>query len=138
MRRRARGGPDSADAAERAAASNAAPWPQDLHFDRARRVLAVSYDDGATVEIPFELLRVESPSAEVQGHGAGGKRLVRGKADVNVRDAEPVGHYAVRIVFDDGHDSGLFTWDYLRRLGEESATRLAAYRAQLAKADDGG
>ncbi len=116
-------------------AARPAPWPEELHFDRARRVLAVAYDDGATVEVPFELLRVESPSAEVQGHGAGGKRLVRGKADVGVRDAEPVGHYAVRILFDDGHDSGLFTWEYLRRLGEDRDGLMAAYRARLAEAE---
>jgi DUF971 family protein len=96
------------------------PWPLDLTFDRVARRLAVSFDDGAIVSIPFELLRVESPSAEVQGHGPHDKKLVLGKENVSVTDALPVGRYAVRIVFDDGHDTGLFTWPLLRRLGEEA------------------
>ena len=89
-------------------------WPTDLSFDRTQKVLRVAFDDGAAFEIPFELLRVESPSAEVQGHSPSQKVLVRDKADVGVRTAEPVGRYAVRITFDDGHDSGLFTWPYPR------------------------
>jgi DUF971 family protein len=107
------------------------PWPAELTFDRSNRVLAVRFDDGAAAELPFELLRVESPSAEVQGHG-GQRQIVPGKAMVNVRDALPVGRYAVRIVFDDGHESGIYTWDFLYALGQERDARMAAYLAALA------
>jgi DUF971 family protein len=105
-------------------------WATDLAFDRAGRCLRVSFDDGAAFAIPFELLRVESPSAEVQGHG-GRKVIVRGKADVGVSEAFPVGRYAVRIVFDDGHETGIYSWAYLRKLGEEQDALLAAYRAAV-------
>jgi DUF971 family protein len=90
-------------------------WPAELVFKREARVLHIVFDDGATADIPYEKLRVESPSAEVQGHG--NKRVVTGKANVGIVDAKPVGRYAVRIVFDDGHDTGIFSWDYLRELG---------------------
>ncbi len=106
-------------------------WPTDLSFDRTQKVLRIAFDDGAAFEIPFELLRVESPSAEVQGHSPSQKVLVRDKADVGVRTAEPVGRYAVRITFDDGHDSGLFTWPYLRKLGREKDSLLRTYRKAL-------
>ncbi|MAC89443.1 MULTISPECIES: DUF971 domain-containing protein [Maricaulis] len=96
----------------------ARPWPETLDFSSADKRLHVRFDDGQAFEIPFETLRVESPSAEVQGHGPGEKKVVTGKKNVGVRAAEPVGRYAVRILFDDGHDSGLFTWDYLYALGE--------------------
>jgi DUF971 family protein len=91
-------------------------WPVELAFRRDARQLHIVFDDGATADIPFETLRVESPSAEVQGHGPGEKRVVRGKEGVGVREAHPVGRYAVRIVFDDGHDTGIYSWDYLRKL----------------------
>ncbi len=91
-------------------------WPAELVFRREARVLHIVFDDGAEADIPFETLRVESPSAEVQGHGPGEKRIVTGKADVGVLDALPVGKYAVRIVFDDGHDTGIYAWEYLRKL----------------------
>ena len=94
-----------------------AVWPADLLFRRDARELRVTFDDGAVVDIPFEKLRVESPSAEVQGHGPGEKRTVTGKENVGVVEANPVGRYAVRIVFDDGHDTGIYTWEYLRKLG---------------------
>ncbi|MEN0653161.1 MULTISPECIES: DUF971 domain-containing protein [Hyphobacterium] len=96
------------------------PWPVKLDFNRAGRALHIAYDDGAAFTIPFQTLREESPSAEVQGHGPGQKVTVTGKENVGVRAANPVGRYAVQIVFDDGHDSGLFTWDYLRELGERN------------------
>lgn len=96
------------------------PWPQELRFSKADKALHVTFDDGKRYAIPFETLRVESPSAEVQGHGPGEKKHVTGKENVLVTDAEPVGRYAVRLVFDDGHDSGLFTWDYLYALGESA------------------
>ncbi len=105
-------------------------WPSDLAFDRESQCLRIAFDDGAAFAIPFELLRVESPSAEVQGHG-GRKVIVRDKAQVGVTDALPVGRYAVRIVFDDGHETGIYSWAYLRKLGEEQDILLAAYRAAV-------
>lgn len=93
-----------------------APWPTDLVFRSGARVLHVTFDDGTALDIAYEKLRVESPSAEVQGHGPGEKKTVTGKQDVMVTDATPVGRYAVRIVFDDGHDTGIYSWDYLRKL----------------------
>lgn len=90
-------------------------WPKQLVFKREAKLLHVAFEDGVHVDIPFEKLRVESPSAEVQGHG--NKRVVTGKANVGIVDAKPVGRYAVRIVFDDGHESGIYSWDYLRELG---------------------
>lgn len=98
----------------------ARPWPEELRFSGSDKALHIAFDDGARMSIPFETLRVESPSAEVQGHGPGEKRIVTGKENVQVTGAEPVGRYAVRLVFDDGHDSGLFTWDYLYALGESA------------------
>ena len=97
------------------------PWPQDLTFSRERKTLDIAFDDGAPFSIPFKTLRSESPSAEVQGHGPGQKQVVTGKDNVQITGAEPVGRYAVRLIFDDGHDSGLFTWDYLYTLGEQAA-----------------
>jgi DUF971 family protein len=94
---------------------SAAPWPTDLAFDRAQRQLRVTFDDGHVAAISFEKLRVESPSAEVQGHG-GPKANVTGKADVGILEAHAVGRYAVRIVFDDGHETGIYSWAYLREL----------------------
>ena len=96
----------------------AGPWPVRLTFQTGAKRLRAEFDDGAAFDIPFELLRVESPSAEVQGHGPGQKKTVTGKRDVQVTAAEPVGRYAVRLTFDDGHDSGIYSWDYLRALGE--------------------
>ncbi|MGE0597633.1 MAG: gamma-butyrobetaine hydroxylase-like domain-containing protein [Hyphomonadaceae bacterium] len=107
------------------------PWPTDLVFDREAKALRIAFDDGAAFEIPFELLRVESPSAENKGHGGETPPPVKGKANVSVVRAEPVGRYAVRIVFDDGHDTGLYSWDLLRTLGEEKDARMRAYRETL-------
>jgi DUF971 family protein len=103
------------------------PWPTELRLDGAKTVLTVSYDNGERFELPAEYLRVESPSAEVQGHGPGQKQIVAGKEKVKIADLEPVGNYAVRILFDDGHDTGLYSWDYLRELGREHAARWAVY-----------
>jgi DUF971 family protein len=97
------------------------PWPKQLRVVSADKTLQVSFDDGNQFTIPFETLRVESPSAEVQGHSPDQKIAVTGKQDVIVTAAEPVGRYAVRLVFDDGHDSGLYTWDYLYALGQAAA-----------------
>ncbi len=108
-----------------------APWPETLAFRAGARALDIRFDDGQTLSIPFELLRVESPSAEVQGHAAHQKKLVAGKARVQVTGAEPVGRYAVRLTFDDGHDSGIYSWRYLRELGETASERLDEYARRL-------
>lgn len=110
------------------------PWPTKLTFSKSKRALAIAFDDGARFDIPFELLRVESPSAEVQGHAPHQKQLVAGKGAVQVIEAEPVGRYAVRLSFDDGHASGIYSWDYLRELGETANAQMAAYVARLAEA----
>jgi DUF971 family protein len=95
------------------------------------RVLEVAFDDGAIFLLPFEYLRTHSPSAEVKGHGPGQEVLVLGKQDVGIRAVEPVGQYAVKLVFDDGHDSGLFTWKYLRDLGENQKSNWSKYLARV-------
>jgi DUF971 family protein len=105
----------------------------ELRLDRATRTLHVAYDDGARFALPAEYLRVESPSAEVQGHGPGQKTLVAGKRGVAIAGIEPVGHYAVRLIFDDGHDTGIYSWEYLREMAEEQEARMAAYEAELAR-----
>jgi DUF971 family protein len=114
-----------------AAGAKDRPWPARLRFKRAERLLVLELDGGETLSVPYELLRVESPSAEIQGHGPGGKTLIAGKRSVQVERAEPVGAYAVRIVFDDGHDTGLFTWDYLAKLAREQNALMAAYEERL-------
>jgi DUF971 family protein len=95
------------------------------------RVLEVSFDDGARYLLPFEYLRVHSPSAEVKGHGPGQEVLVLGKQNVEIKGVEPVGQYAVKLVFDDGHDSGLYTWKYLRELGDTYTQKWAAYQSRV-------
>ena len=112
--------------------TDASPWPTDIRLKRKERVVEVEFDDGARFRLPAELLRVESPSAEVQGHGAGQKKTVPGKANVAITALEPVGNYALRIVFDDGHDTGLYVWDYLRDLGENQEERFQSYLDELA------
>ncbi len=102
------------------------------------RVLEVAFADGSRFALPFEYLRVHSPSAEVQGHGGGQAVLVLGKQDVVVRAVEPIGHYAVRLVFDDGHGSGLYTWRYLHELGAQYAEKWASYLARVAAPRHGG
>jgi DUF971 family protein len=103
------------------------PWPLELRLDRDRRVLTVSFDTGESYGLAAEYLRVESPSAEVQGHGPSQKQIVTGKEDLRIKALEAVGNYAVRIVFDDGHDTGLYSWDYLLELGREQKSKWAAY-----------
>ncbi len=109
-------------------------WPTELRLKRAEKLLEIAFEDGAQFRLPAEYLRVESPSAEVQGHGPGQKQLVAGRADVGIARIEPVGHYAVRIVFDDGHDTGIFSWTYLHELGREQERRWADYLTALARA----
>jgi DUF971 family protein len=110
------------------------PVPTEIRLRRGSRVLAVSFADGSVFELPFEYLRVYSPSAEVKGHGPGQEVLVTGKENVGIRAIEPVGQYAVRLVFDDGHDTGLYTWRYLHKLGREHAERWARYLERRAHA----
>ena len=108
-----------------------APAPQSLTVHGVSRVLEVAFSDGATFRIPFELMRVYSPSAEVQGHGPGQEVLQTGKRDVELAALEPIGNYAVKPVFSDGHESGIFTWDYLYELGAKQAELWAEYLARL-------
>lgn len=91
-------------------------WPTELRVNPGKDTLRVAFSDGATIVLSAEKLRVESPSAEVRGHGGAKPPPIRGKENVKISRLEPVGNYAVRIVFDDGHDSGLYSWDYLKRL----------------------
>ncbi|PXW94120.1 DUF971 family protein [Sphaerotilus hippei] len=105
--------------------------PTALTVHQHSRVLEVGYADGASFRLPFEFLRVLSPSAEVRGHGQGQEVLQTGKRDVLIVDLEPVGHYAVKPTFSDGHDSGLYTWAYLRELGEGQDRLWADYLARL-------
>jgi DUF971 family protein len=108
-----------------------ASWPVELRVFKAEARLEIEFSDGVTHSLPAEYLRVESPSAEVQGHGAAQKKIVGGRRYVNIASIEPVGHYAIRIVFDDRHDSGIYSWSYLRELGDNYAERWAAYQAAL-------
>ena len=108
------------------------PPPTEIRLDRAARVLHVSFEDGTRYALPAEYLRVESPSAEVQGHHPGQKQTVAGRRHVGIIAVEPVGHYAVRLVFDDLHDTGIFSWDYLAELGREQDGRWAGYLDALA------
>jgi DUF971 family protein len=110
------------------------PWPIDLKYASAQRVLSVRFDDGTSFQLPAEYLRVESPSAEVQGHGSGQRQTVAGKRNVAIVRIEPIGRYAARIVFDDGHDTGLFSWTYLHELGRDRAKRWADYERRMAAA----
>jgi DUF971 family protein len=109
-------------------------WPTEIRLKRAEKRLEIDFDDGKTFALPAEYLRVESPSAEVQGHGPGQKTLVPGKAAVGIKSVEAVGNYAIRIIFDDGHDTGIFSWAYLRELGREQPTRWRNYLAALQSA----
>jgi DUF971 family protein len=110
----------------------AAPTAITVH--QASRVLEVAFDDGARFRIPFELMRVYSPSAEVQGHGPGQEVLQTGKRGVGITDIQPVGHYGVQPRFSDGHDSGIFSWAYLYRLGRDEAALWRQYEERLAAA----
>jgi DUF971 family protein len=104
-----------------------ARWPVELRLKQAEKRLEISFDDGSRFSLPAEYLRVESPSAEVQGHGPGQRTLVTGRAHVGIIGLEPVGNYAVRIIFDDLHDTGIFSWSYLYQLGGEHEERWRAY-----------
>ena len=107
------------------------PTPTALTVHSKSRLLAVAFSDGAVFEIPFELMRVYSPSAEVQGHGPGQEVLQTGKREVDVVELEPIGNYAVKPVFSDGHESGIFSWDYLYEMGANQSSLWDDYNRRL-------
>ena len=107
-------------------------WPTEIRVKRVAKELEVDFDNGITFTYPAELLRVESPSAEVQGHSASQKTIVAGKRHVGIVEVEPVGHYAVRIRFDDGHATGIYSWAYLYEMGENRDSLQQAYLGALA------
>ena len=109
--------------------------PSEIKLQKKSRQISISFDDGSHFELPFEYLRVHSPSADVQGHGPGQEILQKGKENVQVTNIEPVGHYAVRLVFDDGHDTGLYAWDYLYLL---CRNREQLWRDYLKRLDQAG
>src|SRR5918997_1064272 len=106
-------------------------WPTELRLARDRRSLSIAFDDGSAFALPAEYLRVTSPSAEVQGHSPSERKTVPGKRNVEIIAVEPVGNYAVRLRFDDMHDTGIYGWDYLHTLGEGHAERWQNYLAAL-------
>ncbi|MFI5024705.1 MAG: gamma-butyrobetaine hydroxylase-like domain-containing protein [Alphaproteobacteria bacterium] len=109
-------------------------WPVEVRLKKAEKRLEIDFDNGISFRYPAEYLRVESPSAEVQGHSASQKQLVAGRRHVGILSLEPVGNYAIRIGFDDLHDTGIFTWAYLYELGERQAEKWADYLAALTSA----
>ena len=110
------------------------PQPVAINLHQKSRILSISFDDGKTFDLSCEYLRVHSPSAEVMGHGPGQEVLQTGKENVNIQDIEPVGHYAVKLLFDDGHSTGLYTWDYLYDLGIHHDQYWRRYLEGLRKA----
>ena len=115
-----------------AAAPDTRPWPTELRLAKDKKALTVTFDTGESFALDAEYLRVMSPSAEVQGHSAADKKTVPGKRDVEIMQIEPVGHYAVRLVFDDMHQTGLFTWVYLHELGQKYNEKWQIYLDELA------
>ncbi|MEP1209408.1 MAG: DUF971 domain-containing protein [Rhizobiaceae bacterium] len=109
------------------------PTPTELRVAKDKRALTVSFDSGERFEMSAELLRVESPSAEVQGHDPSQKKIIPGKSRVEIIKVEPVGNYAVRLVFDDMHDTGIYSWEVLHRLGSQAIDLMAAYQQKLAE-----
>ncbi|NTJ42210.1 DUF971 domain-containing protein [Agrobacterium larrymoorei] len=107
------------------------PWPTELRVSKDRKLLSVKFDTEASYDLPAEMLRVLSPSAEVQGHGLGQKVTVPGKRNVAIRNVVATGNYAVRIAFNDGHDSGIYTWKYLLELGQQGDALFSAYQQEL-------
>ncbi len=105
--------------------------PTQLTFSQDRKTLSVTFEDGTAFALPAEYLRVESPSAEVRGHGSEERKIVPAKASVRIKSAEPTGNYAVRLIFDDGHDTGIYTWAYLAELGVTYKSRWADYLVAL-------
>jgi len=109
------------------------PWPTELRLHKDRKALTVTFDDGESFELAAEYLRVRSPSAEVQGHSPSERRTVAGKQDVHILELHPIGNYAVRLVFDDLHSTGIFSWDYLHELGSNRERYWRDYLADLAE-----
>jgi len=107
------------------------PWPTEIRLKEKGHTLAISFDTGNAFDLSAEYLRVMSPSAEVQGHSAAERKTVGGKQNVTIMQVEPVGNYAVRLVFDDMHSNGIYSWRYLHDLGREHETRWAEYLAAL-------
>ena len=107
------------------------PRPTEIKLHQKSRLLEIAFDDGSRFSVPCEYLRVFSPSAEVRGHGPGQEVLQVGKRDVEIKEIEPVGNYAVKLVFSDGHDTGLYSWEYLHELGEKQETSWKSYLARL-------
>jgi len=110
---------------------SAQSWPTELRLGKDRRTLVVAYDDGAQFELTAEMLRVMSPSAEVQGHSESERKTVGGKRNVSIIKVDSVGNYAVRIGFDDMHDSGIYSWAFLREMGENAEEKFASYLTDL-------
>ena len=110
------------------------PRPTDIHLHQISRILDITFDDGAHFSLPCEFLRVYSPSAEVRGHGPGQETLQTDKEDVNIVGIEPVGHYAIKLVFSDAHSTGIYSWDYLYDLGRQQAELWQSYLDRLAAA----
>ncbi len=108
-------------------------WPLEIRLHQAAKKLEIDFDNGQSFTYAAEYLRVESPSAEVQGHGPNSKKIIGGCADITIKTIEPVGHYALRIIFSDGHQSGIYSWTYLYKLGQEHAQIWPAYLDNLAK-----
>ncbi len=106
-------------------------WPTELRLAQDKRSLRVAFDDGQSFDLPAEYLRIASPSAEVQGHSPSERKTVPGKKNVMIIGVEPVGNYAVKLIFDDMHDTGIFGWDYLFKLGADQAERWGNYLAEL-------
>ena len=116
------------------AANSPVPQPTNITLHQSSKQLEIGFDDGAVFHIPFELMRVYSPSAEVQGHGPGQETLQTGKREVGISQLEAVGHYAVQPTFSDGHDTGIFAWGYLYKLGAEQADLMQRYEQRIAEA----
>lgn len=114
-----------------AATAESRPWPTELRLSKDRRTLTISFEDGTSFALPAEYLRVESPSAEVQGHNPDERRTVAGKREVGIIEIHPVGNYAVRLVFDDLHSTGIYSWDFLHVLGREYEMRWPRYLEEL-------
>ena len=110
------------------------PRPTEIKLHQKSRLLEIAFDDGKRFSLPCEYLRVFSPSAEVRGHGPGQEVLQVGKRDVGIKEIEPVGVYAVKLVFSDGHDTGLYSWEYLYELGEKQESSWKSYLARLEQA----
>ncbi len=112
------------------------PIPTEITLHQKSKILEVAFDDGARYRLPFEFLRVYSPSAEVRGHGLGQEVLQVGKQGVNLIEAVPTGSYALKLIFDDGHDSGLYTWEYLYELGKHQDAKWSDYLRQMEEAGE--